>query len=130
MEIRKIDLSRQWIDDDWELFATNSDTLSKTDIKGKCVFEIVNNSVIIGLIQFDVYDADRVCYIAAFEIKKNYRNNGYGTCAIKKLLLLMNKCKDIDRIELNPTNRRSQQFWARCGFKSLGVGDGTMFINN
>ena len=87
-------------------------------------YKIIENDTIIGFFMLEKIDKEHPYYIDYFAIFKQYQNKGYGTQAIKKLLLEIVKeqgiCFEIEKEEKNnPITIKRANFYKKLGFKSI-----------
>lgn len=106
---------------------------SVKDIKNKN-FNIVDleSEKLIGTIGLEHFTfAERSAVLGIFIGNKDYRNNGYGTEAIKLLLEYGFKYLNLHSIRLSllSVNERAHKCYLKCGFKDTGCSRETIFLN-
>ena len=87
-------------------------------------YKIVLDNVIIGFFMLENNKKDYPYYLDYFAIFEEYQNKGYGTKAIKKLLLeiIDNRglCIEIEKEEDNaPITIKRAEFYKKLGFKRI-----------
>ncbi len=102
-----------------------------TDNRNFNIIELSNNKLIgtIGLEDFKWIERSAV--LGIFIGDKDYRNNGYGTEAIKLLLEYGFKYLNLHSIRLNliDINERAHRCYLKCGFKDTGRNREAIFLN-
>lgn len=104
-------------------------------INAECNFAIVTleNNKLIGTIGIEKIDyMNRTGTLGIFIGDKNYRNNGYGTEAIKLILEYGFHYMNLNNIDLSVMefNERAIKCYEKCGFKEVGRRRKSKFINN
>lgn len=98
------------------------------------VFDIIelNNNKLIGTVGLEHFDwIRRSAELGIFIGDKDYRNNGYGTEAIKLILEYGFKYLNLHSIRLCllDINERAHKCYLKCGFKDTGKNREAIFIN-
>lgn len=97
-------------------------------------FNIVelNTNKLIGTIAFDRINwIERSAVLGIFIGEEDFRNNGYGTEAIKLLLEYGFKYLNFHsiRLDLVSVNERAHKCYLKCGFKDTGCSREEIFLN-
>ena len=106
-------------------------TARKNENKNFNIIDLNSNKLIgtIGLEKFNWTSRNAV--LGIFIGDKNYRNNGYGTEAIKLLLEFGFKYLNLHSIRLSllSVNERAHKCYLKCGFKDAGKSREEIFLN-
>ena len=106
-------------------------TARKNENKNFNIIDLNSNKLIgtIGLEKFNWTSRNDV--LGIFIGDKNYRNNGYGTEAIKLLLEFGFKYLNLHSIRLSllSVNERAHKCYLKCGFKDAGKSREEIFLN-
>ena len=106
-------------------------TARKNENKNFNIIDLNSNKLIgtIGLEKFNW--TSRNAALGIFIGDKNYRNNGYGTEAIKLLLEFGFKYLNLHSIRLSllSVNERAHKCYLKCGFKDAGKSREEIFLN-
>ncbi len=106
-------------------------TARKNENKNFNIIDLNSNKLIgtIGLEKFNWTSRNAV--LGIFIGDKNYRNNGYGTEAIKLLLEFGFKYLNLHSIRLSllSINERAHKCYLKCGFKDAGKSREEIFLN-
>ena len=106
-------------------------TARKNENKNFNIIDLNSNKLIgtIGLEKFNWTSRNAV--LGIFIGDKNYRNNGYGTEAIKLLLEFGFKYLNLHSIRLSllSVNERAHKCYLKCGFKDDGKSREEIFLN-
>lgn len=106
-------------------------TARKNENKNFNIIDLNSNKLIgtIGLEKFNWTSRNAV--LGIFIGDKNYRNNGYGTEAIKLLLEFDFKYLNLHSIRLSllSVNERAHKCYLKCGFKDAGKSREEIFLN-
>ena len=106
-------------------------TARKNENKNFNIIDLNSNKLIgtIGLEKFNWTSRNAV--LGIFIGDKNYRNNGYGTEAIKLLLEFGFKYLNLlsIRLSLLSVNERAHKCYLKCGFKDAGKSREEIFLN-
>ena len=106
-------------------------TARKNENKNFNIIDLNSNKLIgtIGLEKFNWTSRNAV--LGIFIGDKNYRNNGYGTEAIKLLLEFGFKYLNLHSIRLSllSVNERAHKCYLKCGFKDAGKIREEIFLN-
>ena len=106
-------------------------TARKNENKNFNIIDLNSNKLIgtIGLEKFNWTSRNAV--LGIFIGDKNYRNNGYGTEAIKLLLEFGFKYLNLHSIILSllSVNERAHKCYLKCGFKDAGKSREEIFLN-
>ena len=106
-------------------------TARKNENKNFNIIDLNSNKLIgtIGLEKFNWTSRNAV--LGIFIGDKNYRNNGYGTEAIKLLLEFGFKYLNLHSIRLSLlfVNERAHKCYLKCGFKDAGKSREEIFLN-
>ena len=106
-------------------------TARKNENKNFNIIDLNSNKLIgtIGLEKFNWTSRNAV--LGIFIGDKNYRNNGYGTEAIKLLLEFGFRYLNLHRIRLSfrSVNERAHKCYLKCGFKDAGKSREEIFLN-
>ena len=106
-------------------------TARKNENKNFNIIDLNSNKLIgtIGLEKFNWTSRNAV--LGIFIGDKNYRNNGYGTEAIKLLLEFGFKYLNLHSIRLSllSVNERAHKCYLKCGFKDTGKSREEIFLN-
>ena len=92
----------------------------------------LNSNKLIGAIGLEKFNwTSRNAVLGIFIGDKNYRNNGYGTEAIKLLLEFGFKYLNLHSIRLSllSVNERAHKCYLKCGFKDAGKSREEIFLN-
>ena len=92
----------------------------------------LNSNKLIGTIGLEKFNwTSRNAVLGIFIGDKNYRNNGYGTEAIKLLLEFGFKYLNLHSIRLSllSVNERAHKCYLKCGFKDAGKSREEIFLN-
>lgn len=84
---------------------------------------IEENNKLIGYLSYKIKDkATKSLWIDKFIIKKSYRNKGYGTKQINKIIEI-SKNENVNRIEFNcwPLNKNALKFYNKLNFKEQRI---------
>ena len=105
-----------------------------SNINSECCFSIVTleDDKLIGTISLEDFDyINRVATLGIFIGDEDYRNNGYGTEAIRLILEFGFKYKNLQNIKLDlmEFNERALKCYQKCGFKEYGRRRKCKFIN-
>lgn len=105
------------------------------NINAEANFSIVTleDNKLIGTVGIEKIDhTNRTGTLGIFIGDKNYRNNGYGTEAIKLILEYGFHYLNLNNIELTVMefNERAIKCYEKCGFKKVGQRRKCKFINN
>lgn len=97
-------------------------------------FDIIelNNNKIIGTLGLEHINwIERSAVLGIFIGDKDFRNNGYGTEAIRLLLEYGFKYLNLHsiRLDLLAVNERAHKCYLKCGFKDTGCSREEIFIN-
>lgn len=84
---------------------------------------IILDDKAIGLIDLEVIK-EGFFHIYMFEVFEKGR--GYG----KKIVQELQNCSEIEKLELNPNDNASYNFWIKMGFKLLDDGETMLWIKN
>lgn len=87
-------------------------------------YKIVENNTIIGFFMLEKISEKHPYYMDYFAIFKQYQNKGYGTQAIRKLLLEIGKkqelCIEIEKEEeFNEITVKRAKFYEKLGFRKI-----------
>ena len=98
------------------------------------IFNIVDldNDKLIGTVGLENFNwIERSAVLGIFIGDEDYRNDGYGTEAIKLLLEYGFKYLNLHsiRLELISINERAHKCYLKCGFKDTGKNRDAIFIN-
>ena len=106
-------------------------TARKNENKNFNIIDLNSNKLIgaIGLEKFNW--TSRNAILGIFIGDENYRNNGYGTEAIKLLLEFGFKYLNLHSIRLSllSVNERAHKCYLKCGFKDAGKSREEIFLN-
>lgn len=106
-------------------------TARKNENKNFNIIDLNSNKLIgtIGLEKFNWTSRNAV--LGIFIGDENYRNNGYGTEAIKLLLEFGFKYLNLHSIRLSllSVNERAHKCYLKCGFKDAGKSREEIFLN-
>ena len=106
-------------------------TARKNENKNFNIIDLNSNKLIgtIGLEKFNWTSRNAV--LGIFIGDKNYRNNGYGTEAIKFLLEFGFKYLNLHSIRLSllSVNERAHKCYLKCGLKDAGKSREEIFLN-
>ena len=116
------------------LTAENEKKYFENSMNAEASFFIVTleDDKLIGTISLEKIDHINRCAILGIFIgDKNYRNNGYGTEAIKLILEFGFKYLNLKNIKLDlmEFNERAMKCYKKCGFKEYGRRRKCRFIN-
>ena len=92
----------------------------------------LNSNKLIGAIGLEKFNwTSRNAILGIFIGDENYRNNGYGTEAIKLLLEFGFKYLNLHSIRLSllSVNERAHKCYLKCGFKDAGKSREEIFLN-
>lgn len=92
----------------------------------------LNSNKLIGTIGLEKFNwTSRNAVLGIFIGDENYRNNGYGTEAIKLLLEFGFKYLNLHSIRLSllSVNERAHKCYLKCGFKDAGKSREEIFLN-
>ena len=92
----------------------------------------LNHNKLIGTISLENFHwIDRSAVLGIFIGDKDFRNNGYGTEAIKLLLEYGFKYLNLHsiRLDLLSINERAHKCYLKCGFKDTGCSREQIFLN-
>ena len=97
-------------------------------------FDIIdlNNNKLVGTIGLEHFNwIERSAVLGIFIGDEDYRNNGYGTEAIKLLLEYGFKYLNLHsiRLDLIAINERAHKCYLKCGFKDTGKSREEVFLN-
>ena len=110
-------------------FLENS--VKSTDNRNFDIIELNNNKLIgtIGLEHFNWIERSAV--LGIFIGDEDYRNNGYGTEAIRLLLEYGFKYLNLHsiRLDLLAVNERAHKCYLKCGFRDFGKSREEVFLN-
>ena len=126
MEIKKIYLSKKWVDEDWDLFSNNIEE-TNSFFYSNDVYEILENGILVCLVEYELWDEEKTCHIYSYEIKRNLRGKGLGRKAVNEFISYIKQFKYIEIIELYSKNTDVEGFWYKCGFKK-NAGCDELFI--
>ena len=106
-------------------------TARKNENKNFNIIDL-NSNKLIGTIGLEIFNwTSRNAVLGIFIGDKNYRNNGYGTEAIKLLLEFGFKYLNLHSIRLSllSVNERAHKCYLKCGFKDAGKSREEIFLN-
>lgn len=106
-------------------------TARKNENKNFNIIDL-NSNKLIGTIELEKFNwTSRNAVLGIFIGDKNYRNNGYGTEAIKLLLEFGFKYLNLHSIRLSllSVNERAHKCYLKCGFKDAGKSREEIFLN-
>ena len=92
----------------------------------------LNHNKLIGTISLENFHwIDRSAVLGIFIGDKDFRNNGYGTEAIKLLLEYGFKYLNLHsiRLDLLSINERAHKCYLKCGFKDTGCSREAIYVN-
>ena len=97
-------------------------------------FDIVdlNSNKLVGTVSLEhINSIERSAVLGIFIGDENYRNNGYGTEAIKLILEYGFKYLNLHsvRLDLLEINERAHKCYLKCGFKDSGRSREQIFLN-
>ena len=108
------------------------ENMSKTDeVRNFSIIEL-NNDKLIGTIGLEHINwIKRNAVLGIFIGDNEFRNNGYGTEAIKLLLEYGFRYLNLHSIKLNliSINERAHRCYLKCGFKDTGASREEIFLN-
>ena len=108
------------------------ENMSKTDeVRNFSIIEL-NNDKLIGTIGLEHINwIKRNAVLGIFIGDNEFRNNGYGTEAIKLLLEYGFRYLNLHSIKLNliSINERAHKCYLKCGFKDTGASREEIFLN-
>ena len=104
------------------------------DINSEAMFAIItlDDNKLIGAISLEKIDhINRRATLGIFIGDKDYRNNGYGTEAIRLILEYGFKYLNLNNIKLDlmSFNERALACYKKCGFKEYGRRRNSAFVN-
>lgn len=103
-----------------------------TDSKRNFAIVTLEDDKLIGTVSLEGIDRlNRTAELGIFIGDENYRNNGYGTEAIKLILDYGFNYENLNNIELHlmSFNERALKCYEKCGFKEYGRRRKCKFIN-
>ena len=98
--------------------ASNVFTIAQVYVdKAMIPYAIYNANTVVGLAALEYNPVDKH-WITRFMIGENYQGKGYGRKAMQKLIEMMSKHDDCDRIRLSvvPENNGAISFYEKSGF--------------
>lgn len=99
---------------------------------GNFVIVTLDGDKMIGTVSLENFDyINRTATLGIFIGDENYRNNGYGTEAIRLILEFGFRYKNLQNIKLDlmEFNERALKCYKKCGFKEYGRRRKCKFIN-
>lgn len=103
-----------------------------TGAEGVFVIVTLDGDKVIGTVGLEDFDyTNRTATLGIFIGEEEYRNNGYGTEAIRLILEFGFKYKNLQNIKLDlmEFNERALKCYQKCGFKEYGRRRKCKFIN-
>ena len=119
--IMTMSAEKEWLEND----------AKNTDNRNFNIIDLKSNKLVgtIGLNHFNWIERSAV--LGIFIGEKDYRDNGYGTEAIKLLLEYGFKYLNLHsiRLDLLSVNERAHKCYLKCGFKDTGKNREEIFLN-
>ena len=121
---------KEWL---WNSKSPFFDWFSTKNVQDRS-FSIIelNHNKLIGTISLENFSwIERSAVLGIFIGDKDFRNNGYGTEAIKLLLEYGFKYLNLHsiRLDLLSINERAHKCYLKCGFKDTGCSREAIYVN-